>query len=46
MSVALLIRRVVLALVIAACASFAPAQAQKDAPVYEPTVFQEGKDVV
>jgi len=50
MSIACLIRRTGLALLLAAAGTLALAQAQKkpqsEAPVYEPTVFQEGKDVV
>ena len=48
MPVILLTRRIGLALLLAAASSFALAQkAQpRDDPVYEPVVFQEGKDVV
>ena len=48
MPAAVLIRRIGLALLLAAASALALAQkaAPKDDPVYEPTVFQAGKDVV
>ena len=46
MSAAFAASRSALALLLAAFSAFALAQAQKEAPVYEPTTFQEGKDVV
>jgi precorrin-6B methylase 2 len=46
MSAALLIRRIGLALLLTAFSSLALAQAPKEGPVYEPHVFQAGKDVV
>ena len=46
MSVAFSLRRSALALLLAAAGTLVHAQAQKDAPVYEPVPFQEGKDVV